>query len=50
MRVRSVALFTATPRMSIEPKTGAIVVPSELKACERINLLEAVSGLPSMAT
>jgi len=29
---------------------GAIVVPRELNACERFNLLDAVSGLPSIAT
>ncbi len=32
------------------PREGAIVVPSELKACARFRRLDAVSGGPSTAT
>src|SRR5690606_29031476 len=50
MLLNASADFTATDRMSIDPKIGAMVVPSELNACVKFSLLEAVSGLPKIVT
>ena len=48
-RNSSIASGTAL-RISSPPSFGAIVVPSELKACVRSNRLEAVAGLPRTTT
>ena len=36
--------------MIIEPKIGAMVVPSEFRACVMVSRLDAVSGFPRIAT
>ena len=40
----------AALKMSSPPILGAIVVPSELKACVKSSRLDAVSGLPNRST
>ena len=40
----------APRRMSIEPKKGAINVPTELNACAILSRLEAVAAGPMMVT
>ena len=42
--------LAAVDRISNEPKSGAMVVPSELKAWVSVSRDDAVSGLPSAAT
>src|SRR5258705_6235841 len=37
-------------KMNNPPRYGPIVVPNELKACVKFNLLDAVSGGPSTET
>ena len=43
-------LFTESLNKNKAPTTGAKVVPRELKACDRFNLLEAPSSDPNKAT
>ena len=48
---RTVSIFWRVAfKISLPPRYGPMVVPSELNACDKFKRLEAVSGGPSTAT